>query len=162
LSLIRHKNKINWHTGTGRSVTFSEILHKVREHHKNNGAVYIGTDSFSKKKACVFATSIVLLGADGQSGGRYFIKKEKIANPSSLYNRILKEAEKSVNIALEITEIFPELDLEVHLDVSAEHKNEKTSPMTKMLMGYAIGSGFKCKIKPDSFAASSVADKHSK
>jgi len=162
LSLARHKNKNKWHTGSGRSVDFFEILQKVKAHHEKNGTVYIGTDSFSEKKACVFATSIVLLGADDQKGGKYFIKKEKVVRPASFYNRILKEAEKSVNIALEITEIFPELDLEVHLDVSAEHKNEKTSPMTKMLMGYTIGSGFKCKIKPDSFAASSVADKHSK
>ena len=90
------------------------------------------------------------------------LKKKRLRSLQSLYNRILQEAERSIDIALKITEIFPDLNLEVHLDISAENKNEKTSPMTKMLMGYTIGSGFKCKIKPDSFAASSVADKHSK
>ena len=34
--------------------------------------------------------------------------------------------------------------------------------MARTLMGYATGSGFKCKVKPDSFAASTVADKHTK
>ena len=31
-----------------------------------------------------------------------------------------------------------------------------------MLIGYAKGVGFKCKVKPNAFAASSIADKHSK
>jgi len=31
-----------------------------------------------------------------------------------------------------------------------------------MMIGYARGNGFECKIKPQAFAASSVADKHSK
>jgi len=30
------------------------------------------------------------------------------------------------------------------------------------LVGYAKGSGFECKVKPDAFAASTIADKHSK
>ena len=162
MSLIPRENKKNWNTGSGQPIDFSEILQKIEEHHSKNGSIYIGTDSFSEKKACVYAISIVLLGADNQKGGKYFFKKEKVIVPSSFYNRILKEAEKSVDIALKITEIFPGLDLEIHLDVSAENKNEKTSTMTKMLVGYAVGSGFKCKVKPESFAASSVADKHSK
>jgi len=156
---------MDWYTGSNKKIEFHEILEIISRHHTNSGSVFVGTDSFCKKneeKACVFAVSIVLLGADGQKGGRYFVKKEKTKKPSSLYNRILQEAEKSINVALKISEIIPDLDLEVHLDVSAEDKNEKTSPLTKMLMGYTIGSGFKCKIKPDSFAASSVADKHSK
>jgi hypothetical protein len=153
---------MEWHTGSGKQLGFREILNKILKHHTNNGTIFIGTDSFSEKKACVFATSVVLLGADGQKGGRYFIKKEKVTKPVSFYNRILQEAERSIELALKITEIFPDLDLEVHLDISAEDKNEKTSPMAKMLMGYTIGSGFKCKIKPNSFAATSVADKHSK
>jgi len=31
-----------------------------------------------------------------------------------------------------------------------------------MLIGYVKGSGYECRIKPDAFAAASIADKHSK
>ena len=124
--------------------------------------MFVGTDSFSKKDYCTFVTSVVLLGADGQRGGIYYIHKEKFNKPPSFYNRILKEVEKSVNIALKITEICPNVNLEIHLDISPEENRERTSPLSKMLTGYAMGSGFKCKIKPEAFAASSVADKHSK
>ena len=73
---------MDWRTGSGKQLSFRDILNKVAEHHANNGSVFIGTDSFSEKKACVFAISIVLLGAEGQQGGRYFIKKEKTTKPT--------------------------------------------------------------------------------
>ena len=49
-----------------------------------------------------------------------------------------------------------------HLDVSSSEKDTKTSKFSDMLIGYAKGSGFECKVKPLAFAASSVADRHSK
>ena len=38
---------------------------------------------------------------------------------------------------MSITEVCPNVNLEIHLDISPEEKNEKTSRMAKMLMGYA-------------------------
>lgn len=151
-----------WKTGSGEKINFFEILQIIKKHHKKKGLVFVGTDSFMRSKKCTFVTSVVLLGAEGQRGGKYFILKEAFAHSPSFYNRILKEVEKSINIAVKITEICPNVDLEIHLDVSSEEKNEKTSSLAKMLRGYAAGSGFKCKLKPHSFAASTVADKHSK
>ena len=153
---------MNWTTGTGKEITFFEIINKIKSHHKNSGQVFVGTDSYINSGYCIFATSIVLLGAENQRGGLYFYKKEKYNEPTRFYTRILKEVEKSINIAIDITEICPNANLEIHIDVSPEGKNEKTSQMARMLMGYATGSGFKCKIKPDSFAATTVADKHTK
>jgi len=153
-----------WQTADGEKINFFEIIQIIKTHHKKNGLVFVGTDSFMRARKCTFVTSIVLLGAESQRGGIYFINKD-IFGPSQLpsfYNRILKEVEKSINIALKITEICPSVDLEVHLDISSEEKGEKTSPLAKMLRGYATGSGFKCKLKPHSFAATTVADKHSK
>ena len=111
---------------------------------------------------CTFTTTIVLIGAQNQKGGLYFYKIEKYNDPDRFYNRILKEAEKSINMAMKITELCPSTNVEIHIDISPEECNNRTSPMAKMLVGYAVGSGFACKIKPDSFAASVVADKHSK
>ena len=58
--------------------------------------------------------------------------------------------------------ISPEATIEIHLDISSSDKGEKTSSYADMLIGYAKGVGFECKVKPESFAASSIADKHSK
>jgi|TARA_R110000824_G_scaffold180852_1_gene361394 predicted RNase H-related nuclease YkuK (DUF458 family) len=151
-----------WKDGSSENIAFYEIIQKIKTHNKKKGQVFIGTDSHIKQGKCTFTTSIVLLGAEEQAGGIYFYNKEKYNEPTLFYNRILKEAEKSINLAIKISEICPSTNLEIHMDVSPEEKNEKTSKMAKMLMGYATGSGFKCKIKPDSFAATTVADKHTK
>ncbi len=153
---------MSWKTGSGIDITFYEIINKIKNHHKSGGQVFVGTDSFINMGSCTFTTSIVLLYAKNQKGGLYFYKKEKYNKPTRFFTRIMREVEKSVNIALEITEFCPSVNLEIHVDVSPEEKNEKTSRMAKMLKGYATGSGFKCKIKPEAFAATTVADKHTK
>ncbi|QDP51374.1 MAG: hypothetical protein GOVbin630_72 [Prokaryotic dsDNA virus sp.] len=153
---------MNWKDGANNDTTLYEILQKIKSHHQNAGQVFVGTDSLIHSGKCTFATTIVLLGATGQRGGLYFYKKEKYNEPTRFYTRILKEVEKSINIAMSITEMCPNINLEIHIDVSPEDGNEKTSRMAKMLLGYAKGSGFKCKVKPNAFAASSVADKHTK
>lgn len=76
--------------------------------------------------------------------------------------RILAEVQKSVELGLKLLELIPVLDIEIHLDVSASDKNNGTSKFADMLTGYATGAGFNCKIKPNAYAATSVADKHSK
>ena len=153
---------MTWKTGSETDTTFYEVLQKIKLHHKNKGQVFVGTDSLVNGSCCTFITSIVLLGATGQKGGKYFYNKEKYNEPTRFYNRILREVEKSINLAIRITEVCPNVNLEIHIDVSPEGKNERTSDMARTLMGYATGSGFKCKVKPDSFAASTVADKHTK
>ena len=155
---------MNWKSGSDKTITFYEIIQQIKSHHQKNGQVFVGTDSLANRKGCTFSTSIVLLGADEQRGARFFYSKEKFPDykGQSFYNRILKEVEKSINIAIKITEVCPNANLEIHLDVSPEGKNERTSQLSNMLMGYAKGSGFKCKVKPDSFAASTVADKYTK
>ena len=151
-----------WVSGSNKTTTFYEILQEIKLHHQKNGQIFVGTDSLAKGGRCTFITSIVLLGADNQKGGIYFYNKERFNDVGRFYNRILREVEKSINVAMKITEVCPNVNLEIHLDISPEEKNEKTSQMAKMLIGYAAGSGFTCKVKPDSFAASTVADKHTK
>ena len=76
--------------------------------------------------------------------------------------RITYEVENTVNTALNILGQCPAVNIELHLDISASDKKEATSRFSDMLVGYAKGVGFPCKIKPDAFAATSVADKHNK
>ena len=153
-----------WRTPNGKPLTLAEIFEEIKLHARNEGKVYIGTDSFIDKNRCAFATAICLHGANGQRGGKYFFRKVfyKRQNFSSLVQRIMHEVQDSIETALFISEEVPTAKIELHLDISPAHKNNGTSSISDMLTGYAKASGFECKIKPDAWASQSVADKHSK
>jgi len=153
-----------WFTGGGRPIEFRKIIKIIKKHSNNNGTISVGTDSNVKKKKCVFSTAICLHAAHGQNGGRYFIsrKNARSDNYSDLLQRITAEVQKSVELGLTLLEYCPTIKVELHLDVSKSDRGEKTSKFSDMLVGYAKGSGFECRVKPDAFAATSVADKHSK
>ena len=153
-----------WRSGEGTYISMSDIYDTLRKHTDANGRVYIGTDSFLAKNKCVFATAICLHGADGQRGGNYFFRRVSFEREkfSELVQRIFKEVQESIELALIISEEVPSATIEIHLDVSPSGKGHKTSKLADMLTGYAAASGFKCKIKPNAWASQSVADKHSK
>jgi predicted RNase H-related nuclease YkuK (DUF458 family) len=155
---------IQWFTGAGKHVEFNDIVYQIKEHSFVNGTVYVGTDSFFKKGECMFSTAICLYGADNQQGGRYFFQKTRIPKKQfpNLSVRMLKEAENTIFTAQKIVDECTWAKLELHLDISNAEKGEGTSQLAKMLIGYVNGSGFDCKIKPEAFAAASIADKHSK
>ena len=75
--------------------------------------------------------------------------------------RLLKEVELSVELGYQILEQSPEVDIEIHIDANSK-KDQPTGKFAEMLMGYAKGAGFRCKIKPEAWASNSIADKHSK
>ncbi len=153
-----------WNSGSGVKKTFNDILEEAKEHSKFNGTVYIGTDSFFRKDQCIFSNAICFYGAEGQQGGRYFFCRSKHSKKlyKNLSTRMIKEAEQTIYLAQKISEQIKNVKLELHLDVSNTDKGEGTSYLAKMLIGYVKGSGFECKVKPDAFAAASIADKHSK
>ena len=153
-----------WFSGAGDRYEFKDILKFVKQHSSRDGIVYIGCDSFVEKKCCTFSTAICLAQAEGQSGGRYFIKRTKTEASSfaSLLQRITAEVERSISTGMAVLEHHPQAKIELHLDVSDAQLENKTSKFADMMIGYARGNGFECKIKPQAFAASSVADKHSK
>ena len=157
-------SKTTWYTGNNNNITFNDIIEQIKKHTLLKGTVYIGTDSFFIKDDCIFATAICLYGADKQKGGRYFYTKSSLNKKQfpELSIRMIKEAENTINLANTIMYDIPSAKLELHLDISPQESREGTSHLAKMLIGYVKGSGYACKIKPDAFAAASIADKHSK
>ena len=69
----------------------------------------------------------------------------------------------SLSVAYLLTEKLAdcgqELNLEIHLDVGS---NGATKTLVKEVVGMVNGSGYLCRIKPDSYGASSVADRYTK
>lgn len=154
----------HWRSPNGKPLSMVQVFDEIRAHVRNKGKVYVGTDSFIDKDRCAFATAICLHGASGQRGGKYFFRKVyvKKQNFPSMVQRIFREVQDSIEIALNISEHIPAAKIELHLDVSPPHNGNGTSKISDMLTGYAKASGFECKIKPEAWASQSVADKHSK
>ena len=153
-----------WFNGSGQMITYEKIIENIKQHSDLNGSVYIGTDSHLVKRDCIFSTAICLHGANNQTGGKYYFKKMKFKKSKfpTLLERITSEVQNSVQIAMEVLEFCPSVDIEIHLDISSSDKKEATSRFSDMLICYAQSTGFSCSVKPNAFAASSVADKHTK
>jgi len=124
----------------------------------------VGTDSSGGKKVD-FVTAVIVHRVG--HGGRYFWKRtngHKIYH--TLRDRIYREVDLSLAVAQDMLkqlkvsltkEDLPNYDFQIHIDVG---QNGPTREMIKEVVGIVRGNGFKAKIKPESYAASHVADKY--
>lgn len=135
---------------------------------EDSGSFYrlvIGTDSqarnVNKKDEIDFVTALIV-HRQGK-GAKYYWKKQKQFKKPVLRDKIYTETLISLSIA---QEIVPELrkgitsakyDLEIHVDVGPLGP---TREMIKEVVGMVNGNGYVAKTKPESWGASSVADKH--
>ncbi len=127
--------------------------------------VVIGTDSQGRKingKSQIDYVTAIIVHREGR-GARYFWKKEKVIQKPILRDKIYRETLMSISTA---SEMVPELrmaisaavyDFEIHVDVGAFGP---TRDMIKEVTGMVRANGFEVKTKPESWGASSVADKH--
>jgi len=152
-----------WFSGNGSITEFDDIICDVVHHHGKSGKIFIGTDSHRSGDNFIFATVICLHGAPMQSGGKYYFTRHKIKSKKfgSLYHRIFYETQRSIAVG----GVFRDLCLdgiEVHLDVSPSTSHAATSSFSESIRGYVESAGFENKIKPNSWASFSIADKHAK
>lgn len=155
---------MKWYTGSGQPVEKHEILKSVIDHANKNGKVYIGSDSYLWKKYCIMSSVICLHGNTSEGGvGKYFFTRSNYQRNDfpNLNLRMMQEASESIALALEITDKVPDAKVEVHLDINPD-KKAATNKLVDNLTGYVRASGLDCKIKPEAWAASAIADKHSK
>ena len=152
-----------WFTGSGKSIEWSSMLDIIDDYIETGGKVFVGTDSQLSHKSCTFATAICLHGAKDSMGGRYFFKKNLKKNSSykALRYRILQEVKQSIDVSLVLLERYPSAEIEVHVDIGKSVKSE-TRIFVDTVNGWLSGVGFQCRIKPDSWASSAVADCHTK
>ncbi|MBX4187519.1 MAG: ribonuclease H-like YkuK family protein [Candidatus Doudnabacteria bacterium] len=121
----------------------------------------IGTDSLlhSDHKA-EFVSAIVIHRK--RSGGIYFWSKRHETNMFSLRQRMFQEALLSLRLAEQVInklreKNIPEFNMSIHVDIGP---NGETKKMVNEIVGMIKGSGFNVKTKPESYGASSVADRH--
>jgi uncharacterized protein len=121
----------------------------------------IGTDSllYANNRA-EFVSAIVIHRK--RSGGIYFWSKRQETHIHSLRQRIFQEALLSLKLAEQVIEKLKSMNIQdfnlsIHVDVGP---NGETKKMVNEIVGMIKGSGFNVKTKPESYGASSVADRH--
>lgn len=120
----------------------------------------IGTDSQPNEIQVEFVTAIVVHRKG--SGGIYFYTRQTRRKKYVLRERMYEEASLSLIAANELlTELKSDgvgkYDVEIHVDIG---QVGKTKDMITEIVGMIRGSGYEVKTKPDSYAASKVADKY--
>jgi predicted RNase H-related nuclease YkuK (DUF458 family) len=138
-----------------------EIIRFMHEDTKRAYRLTIGTDSerLPGNKAD-FVTAIVIHRVG--NGGRYFWRRIEHASIHTLRDRIIKEALISLDIARDVLAAMkdasaPEFDFAIHVDVG---ENGPTKPMIQEVVGIIRAHNYEPKTKPESYAASKVADRH--
>lgn len=128
-------------------------------------SLIIGTDSQSHRingKSEINYVSAIIIYRKGR-GARYFWRKEKIYKKPILRDKIYTETLMSLDIAQKLVPdirraVSPSIyDLEIHIDVGPLGP---TRDMIREVVGMVTGNGFIAKTKPESWGASSVADKY--
>ncbi len=146
----------------------NEVLSYISEKPENFYDIIVGCDSSSGEMPH-FPLAVVVLRRG--EGGRFFLKKIAYKN-RKFYNwkqRILEEVTLSCELALYLRENLekkikllkklPKYEFRyIHADIG---ENGATKDMIKEVTGLILGNGFEPKIKPESFAASVVADRYS-
>lgn len=155
-----------FYRASGSTLVLSELIEEVKrfinEDPKRHYRVLIGTDSELHEEAADFVTAVVVhrVGV----GGRYFFRRfeeENGISPMSLYQRVWHEVLASLRLAQEVVMLLADLQgkfhFEVHIDVGT---NGETRGIIQEVTSVVRSYGFSVKTKPESFAATKVADRH--
>ena len=157
-------SEVLWHTGSGEQIGFDEVLKEIHEYIIRGGKVFIGTDSQIKSDVVIFASALCLYGeVEEKKYATYFFTKSRLDRKkySDLQHRIMQEVQRSIDLSMSLMEKYPEADIEVHVDVG-KTKKSATRKYVDMINGWLKGFGLVCKMKPDSWASSAIADHHTK
>lgn len=146
----------------------NEVFGYIAEKPEKSYDIIVGCDSSSGEEPH-FPLAVVILRKG--EGGRFFLKKIGYHDRKfySWKERILEEVTLSCEFALFLKENFekkmasdselPRFEFRyIHADIG---ENGATKDMIREVTGLIRGNGFEPKIKPESFAASNVADRYS-
>lgn len=145
----------------------NDYFNKTKEYNTPFNIV-VGTDSQNHSDTKVVA--VIVAQREGH-GGIYFYDVEHVNRIQDVRQKLNYETQKSLTYADELIKIIEDNDkysemflnssFSIHVD--AGHSNlGKTKELIPSLVGWIKSCGYDCSVKPDSFAASSVANKISK
>ena len=139
-----------------------EIVAFMRADTRYPYKVMIGTDSEAlADHSADFVTAIVVHRVG--NGGRYFWRRVDSGKFFTLRDRIIREVVISLDAAKEILEELQRekgetrWSFEIHADIG---ENGATKVLMQEVLGMIRGSNFEARTKPESYAASKVADRY--
>jgi len=123
--------------------------------------IIVGTDSQKIEKNKYDFVSALIIHRVGW-GGIYFWKRLVQDKKISLKEKIYQEATMSLETSENFVNFFKtngisKYDIQIHVDIG---HNGETRDLITEVVGMIRGSGYEVKIKPDSYGASKVADRH--
>ena len=149
----------------GTPLTISEVVEEIAAFMaadtKKRYRVTIGTDSeLLADKTADFVTAVVVHRVG--NGGRYFWRRFVLGKFHTLRDRMIKEALVSIELAqgvlAELKKVpLPEFGFEIHADIG---ERGPTKAVIQEVVGMIRANNFEVKIKPYSYAATNVADRH--
>lgn len=149
----------------------SQIPEKINEYYEKMKLydtpihIIVGTDSqnFDKTKL----VSVIAVYCEGH-GGIYFYEIRRIDKIKDIRVKLHVETGESLKITTELVDLlesFPDLfmntTLSIHIDAGL-NPNGKTRELIPELVGWIKSCGYDCETKPESWVASTIADRISK
>lgn len=123
--------------------------------------IIVGSDSQQFNGSFAdFVTAIVIHRVG--NGGRYFWRRVGSGRFHTLRDRIIQEALFSIDVAKELLGLLENstangFGFEIHVDIGVAGE---TKAIIQEVTGMVRANNFEVRIKPESFAASKVADRH--
>lgn len=145
----------------------AEIIKKTYLEKQGNYKVVVGTDSQNRETTKV--VTVIAVYNVGH-GGFFFYEAHKTQSPiKNLRQKLVYETQMSIELAdnlmneLEtVSDVnFDYTDIEYCIHVDAGY-NGDTKALINELTSWVHACGYPCEIKPDSFTASTIADRLSK
>jgi len=156
-----------WFSPSGEQVIWDDIKALIQGLRPDQ--LWVGTDSHLVGQSFVFATALVIYKDADNTPDRvrlYYVTRFKVpqkhygSSKDALRRRLMDEVQSSVSLSLRIVSETGKKPI-IHADLNPSEKY-KSGKYAKALQNYVKGCGFDVEIKPNAWASSGVADKHSK
>ena len=163
-----------FYTGSNVPISFDNIPEAMFRYYEKNKnlssdiSIIIGTDSqnFSDTKV----VSVICVIAAGRGGIFFYrVTREPIIN--DIRRKLHTETNDSLNLATQLVdvleanekyeEMFLSCPISIHIDAGNSERG-KTKFLIPELVGWIKACGYEASVKPNSFVASTIADRISK
>lgn len=153
--------------GTVSVKEIAQIIKETTKEKQGNYKIIVGTDSQNRETTKV--VTVIAVYNIGR-GGFFFYDVHKTPKPiQNIRQKLMYETQMSIELAdnllneLELVSDnsfnYTDIDYCIHVDAGY---NGETKALINELTSWVHACGYPCEIKPDSFTASSIADRLSK
>ncbi len=154
-----------FYSSLGKKIDLAEVVSEIRkfigEDKNRHYKIVIGSDSDGHSGEITDFVTAVVVHRVG-NGGRYFWRRIELPKFHTLRDRIIQEVLLSLDVAKETLSILKTLkvvdfDFEIHVDIG---EKGRTKSMMQEVLGMIRAYNFEARTKPESYAATKVADRH--